>query len=208
MGSRTPGTVRYLNDFVDRSRQANPTVGPSIEALRRSISAGMCPFCPRGPFIVLAGHTEKTHGIGSRSLKEMANYPMRTSICDPEYAARASTVAIARDLQVLGNESLSYETRRRNSLIALGSPAFKLAFPKRPCVVCGVEIRGSRKVCSKACFRLRRADVARSQRKYAISCAIAGCPRPQKSHGLCHTHDAYERRHGDGSHPDRSKRLG
>lgn len=54
------------------------------ETLRGFIEAQMCPWCPKGPFKVLAQHTYRAHGIGGPELRERAGLYKRERICSPE----------------------------------------------------------------------------------------------------------------------------
>lgn len=55
---------------------------------RRLVAAGMCPWCPRGPFRSIAKHTNAAHGVDGRRLRETIGVPWTASICSPELTER------------------------------------------------------------------------------------------------------------------------
>lgn len=77
---------------------------PTPEAIRAAIEAQTCPFCGKGPYKVVAGHTKRVHDIDRRQLRDMAGLRLVDSICAPEHSAerrenalRSGTVAIATE---------------------------------------------------------------------------------------------------------------
>lgn len=74
-------------------------------AVREAITAQRCPFCDGGPYKVIAVHTNKTHGIDRRELREMAGLTSNDSICAPEYSEGARERAERRELHKIGNET-------------------------------------------------------------------------------------------------------
>jgi len=64
-------------------------VAPSQDEMRRSIGNGECPFCGRR-FKNVAAHTNRTHGVDSNQLKEMAGIPKSHSVCSDEYRVQCS----------------------------------------------------------------------------------------------------------------------
>lgn len=66
------------------------------KTLRGFIEAQMCPWCPKGPFKVLAKHTYRAHGIGGPELRERAGLYKRASICSPEEADHHRALVLAR----------------------------------------------------------------------------------------------------------------
>jgi predicted RNA-binding Zn-ribbon protein involved in translation (DUF1610 family) len=97
--------TRSINERTLRSKQLlakgesgtfGAVVAPSPEAVRAAIVAQTCPFCGRGPYKVLAVHTNKTHGVDKRELREMAGLTLGVSICSEGYSARARELASGR----------------------------------------------------------------------------------------------------------------
>ncbi|MFE7906511.1 hypothetical protein [Streptomyces albogriseolus] len=82
--------------------QSERRVSYDPEAVRAAIEAQLCPFCGRGPYKVIAVHTNKTHGIDKWELREMAGLTTRDSICAPEYASRARELAVQRKIHEFG----------------------------------------------------------------------------------------------------------
>lgn len=70
--------------------------GPSLlrqrtpQDLTESLRLGLCPFCSAGPFVVVAIHTNRAHGIDRRMLRDYIGVTYTTSICDPTHSAVAS----------------------------------------------------------------------------------------------------------------------
>lgn len=82
---------RELSEANDRSSPSDTSAGvhgavvaPSKEALRAAIESQTCPWCGRGPFKMLASHTNREHGIDRVELRDLAGLPRRSSICSPE----------------------------------------------------------------------------------------------------------------------------
>jgi hypothetical protein len=65
--------------------------------IREYISAGICPFCERGPFRSLAHHVNPTHGVDKYQLRDMAGYTMDQPLCSEEVSERCR-----RDIAVCG----------------------------------------------------------------------------------------------------------
>lgn len=77
--------------------QANPVVAPSQDAIRESIESGICPWCGRGPYKMLAGHVNGQHGIDRFELRELAGLTRHVSICDPAYSDERRDLAQRQD---------------------------------------------------------------------------------------------------------------
>ena len=61
--------------------------------VRAAIEAQTCPFCGKGPFIIVAGHTQRAHGIDRYELRDLAGLYYSTSITPPEHAAERAQAA-------------------------------------------------------------------------------------------------------------------
>ncbi len=59
---------------------------PDTEKVKALVLEGFCPFCGKGPFRVLAGHTYRIHDTDRRQLRDLIGVYYSTSICDPEYS--------------------------------------------------------------------------------------------------------------------------
>ncbi len=90
-------TIIVRESRRSRAGTAEPVMPLDPETIQRAIAAGMCPWCPRGPFTVLAGHVVKLHGIGRRELCDMAGLMYSDSICDPDFSAAAAKRSRDRD---------------------------------------------------------------------------------------------------------------
>ncbi|GAP53824.1 hypothetical protein AHiyo6_03890 [Arthrobacter sp. Hiyo6] len=72
-------------------------IAPSKEALLSAIAAQTCPWCGRGPFKVLASHTNKEHGVDRLELRRLADLSSSASICSPDTSGRARASLAARN---------------------------------------------------------------------------------------------------------------
>lgn len=128
--------------------------------------AGKCPWCGRGPYRLLAGHTNKSHGIDKYELRDLAGVAYSTSICDPELAEELSKNSKRRGS---GGVIASAGPRKQARISDAGRAAWREAVgrltfaqhsaagkiggpkggairgaqmrkPRQPCVVCGGEI--------------------------------------------------------------------
>ncbi len=63
---------------------------PKTAEIKRYVKAGICPFCGRGAFKVLALHTNAVHGVDRWQLRELGGFGYSESICDPAYAAECA----------------------------------------------------------------------------------------------------------------------
>lgn len=153
---------------------------PEQSTARRFVESGLCPFCEAGPFVLLAGHTNKAHGIDRFQLRDCAGLPYSAVICDPAHSAacsenvrqrpftdedrrkahggkrRISQYARAADLEKLHSwrETVGESAYRASRRAGGRASAEKTARP-HPCPTCGEVIPRSRPMfCSAAC-RLR-----------------------------------------------------
>lgn len=72
-------------------------VAPSKEALRAAIESQTCPWCGRGPFKMLAMHTNREHGIDRVELRDMAGIPRSGSICSAETSDASRRALVGRE---------------------------------------------------------------------------------------------------------------
>ena len=49
------------------------------------ILAGICPYCGRGPFVSIAAHTARAHGVQNRQLRDEFGFTYSEVICDKSY---------------------------------------------------------------------------------------------------------------------------
>ncbi|MEH0586209.1 hypothetical protein QA942_19815 [Streptomyces sp. B21-106] len=85
--------------------QTERQVSYDPEAVRAAIAAQRCPFCGKGPYKVIAVHTNKTHGVDKYELRDLAGLSTQDSICAPEYSERARENAIRNEIYKRGNQS-------------------------------------------------------------------------------------------------------
>lgn len=90
------------------------------ESMRRQILEGICPYCSRGPFRMVALHINLAHGIPQRQLRESLGFMYGDSICDPEISEKMSHAGKDKNPNALGKAErhpLSPEARRRKALL-------------------------------------------------------------------------------------------
>ncbi|MBK6040828.1 hypothetical protein [Streptomyces sp. MBT55] len=63
------------------------TADPTREEIQAGIEAQICPWCGKGPFKILAGHTTRLHGVDRLQLRDLAGLLYRTPVCDPSVTA-------------------------------------------------------------------------------------------------------------------------
>jgi primosomal protein N' len=99
MSGRIPQTKGRNAGALDReirarrsgdSGQSTPTVPPSQRAIREAIAAQMCPWCHRGPFVMLPVHTNKMHGVDKLELRDLAGLKKADPICSEDLLAKLS----------------------------------------------------------------------------------------------------------------------
>lgn len=56
----------------------------SKDVVRRAIEAGICPWCNRGPYKMIASHTTRVHGVDARELRDLAGLTYSTSLLPEE----------------------------------------------------------------------------------------------------------------------------
>ena len=96
--------MRRVNDFYEGPVEALPSA-----VARAAIRDQVCPWCERGPFLVLANHTYAAHGISSFTLHEMAALSLSASICAPDISTRRADLARRSGL----GHNVSIDARRR-----------------------------------------------------------------------------------------------
>lgn len=64
--------------------------GPDRNAILRGIEAQLCPWCGKGPFAMLAVHTNKIHDIDKWMLRELAGLTTNDPLCAPEVSEKMS----------------------------------------------------------------------------------------------------------------------
>ena len=169
---------------------AGRVLPPSAEATRRAVMAGICPLCGRGPFQVLAGHTQKVHGVDRFELRELADLTYSASLLDDRTREQFSERARARlALGVPLPSSKGVRTKRRLSPAGKRIQADKLhRFAERlgpdgiarqrtaaarrsgelqrkphPCPACGTILPTAHPItCSSDCRRVIRVRTARA----------------------------------------------
>jgi predicted nucleic acid-binding Zn ribbon protein len=164
-------------------------VPPSAAATRRAVEAGICPFCGRGPFILLAGHTNRAHAVDRWELRELAGLAYSTSILAPEDRERVRErnrgrpppdgrlnrgrrhrmSPAGREAQLAGYRRWSTTPEaaaQRRSAAAVSGRRRRLP---HPCPVCGATVpTAARVTCSAACRRvIRRRTQAKAARTRA-----------------------------------------
>lgn len=181
---------------------AEPVVAPSQEAIRQAIESGICPWCGRGPFKMLAGHVNGQHGIDRFEFREMAGLTRHTSICDPAFAderrehirrvgikppparrGRNLTISTAGREQMRANAKATHakmkgtEAARQGGLAGGRVRGDQLRKERQPCVVCSGDIafvpgRVQQKTCSKDCLTVFKARTMSRMRGQVTVCHL------------------------------------
>jgi hypothetical protein len=181
---------------------AGRVLPPSVEATRRAVLAGICPFCGRGPYQVLAGHTQEVHGVDRFELRELADLTYSTSILDERtreaFQARAKARLAAgiplptnqgtrkkRRLSPAGKRIAAEKLHRFAEQLgpeglsrqrkAAARRSGELRRKPHPCPACGTIMPTAHPItCSPACRRLIRVRTARASAEKRVRRARGG----------------------------------
>lgn len=196
-----PGNTRVL-ETKGRMQHRDPNPGnrvtpPGIEATREAILAGMCPFCGKTGFKMLAGHTQRAHGVDRLELRAMGGFVLRESVCAPELseAFRERTAARRANGELWSGNPISQprnvgeEGKRRqvekNKRMAERTRARYEENPDR-CAVCTAPIpfekHNDNTTCGDACRRSLLATKARAQARRS---GRMGSDKPPKDCAVC-----------------------
>lgn len=124
------------------------------------VKAGMCPFCAAGPFVIVAAHVSRTHGVTVEDFRDLLGIKKRESICDPAYSEGASLRG--RERFPGGFKISNVETagipRHRSSALAASQEARRKC---RVCPICGGEYQTAPgsfplRTCSESCASVAR----------------------------------------------------
>src|SRR5690242_21894038 len=80
--------ARRMQHAAVPAGQFGAVVPPSLEAIREAIAEQKYPWCGRGPYHILAGHTGRVHGVDRHELRRLAGLGRGDAICSPEVTAR------------------------------------------------------------------------------------------------------------------------
>jgi predicted nucleic acid-binding Zn ribbon protein len=151
------------------------------------VEAGICPFCGRGPFTVLAGHTNKVHAVDRRELRELAGLTYSASIIPAEYreqlrlrrqgqsppdgtlnrGKRYRISPAGREAQLSGYRRWSKTAAAQTQRLAAAARNGDLRRRPHPCPVCRTIVPSARRLtCSPECRRVIR---RRTQAKAAAT---------------------------------------
>jgi hypothetical protein len=77
----TPGlrNKKLLKKALEPNR-LNAVLPPSQEAIRRALEARLCPWCGKGPWDSIAGHTVRAHGVDRKELRDLAGLTYSVSL--------------------------------------------------------------------------------------------------------------------------------
>jgi hypothetical protein len=159
---------------------------PDEAGIRAAVLAGICPWCRKGPYKVVAGHTTRVHGVDRLKLRELAGLTYSASICDPEVSEAcrergASPESLAR-IREPGLAAVKRKGRKlspaaqelsRQKLAAVQSPAQRaaaLAAAATP------EARAKQRAAMQAYSDRARAEMGHgSYRRYQTGCRCEPC---------------------------------
>ena len=105
----------------DHHGHGGPQALLTKETVRDFVDALMCPWCDKGPFKSLAGHTTIAHGIDGKELREAAGLPFSAVITAPDLHAYHVQQGKKRDMAKLrenldprGKRTLSEAAKEAN----------------------------------------------------------------------------------------------
>lgn len=102
-------------------RVTNPE---SVEAIRRSLEAFICPWCGEGPYKLLASHTNRAHGVDRKELRELAGLLKNSSITPDDVRERRRQLGRERGMPTAAREA--HRKRREYSAAGLAAQRAKL----------------------------------------------------------------------------------
>lgn len=169
MKSRTHKTLGVneskLYDAAKRDRRSlDPQALLSPEAMRAFIDSCMCPYCDRGPFKVLAVHTNKAHGIDRRELRAQAGLTLNEPVASAEFRKRARELAFERDIGHSEAARVALRNAKRRQMTDAGKAKVARVTAERMAAIPlhvkqGMARRASLSVTPEG--RLRRAEALR-----------------------------------------------
>lgn len=149
--------TRGVNDRMlrvearERHRDLDPQALLTETVVRRYVDSRICPYCGAGPFVLLASHTSRAHGVSPLELRHAAGLRSKHSLSTPDHQAamrahRANLIesgaltdkdgaraiaarraeewrAVEGRIQVLVNQGLSYKAIAE----ALGIPESRIS---------------------------------------------------------------------------------
>lgn len=111
--------------------QYGRTSAPWQEQLLSCIQSGVCPWCGRGPWKVLATHTRSAHGVTGQQLREQAGLTKYASICDPQHSAARAEMRRGERLPDVAYDRTRHK-KRTFSAAGLDAQRAKLAAVRDP----------------------------------------------------------------------------
>ena len=82
------------------------------QVFRTIVLAGMCPFCDAGPFKIVAGHTNRAHGVDRKKLRDLAGLTFTASITAPDLHAEWSEMRRAEFQALNGRDRAALIAKR------------------------------------------------------------------------------------------------
>lgn len=101
LGNITPNLQRYEATLPDDALAA--------------VTEQVCPFCGEGPFVVVASHVYRMHGITARDLRNMLGLYASKSICDPAHSAYCRDRLTDPDKQLVLRDAWMVADRSRKA---------------------------------------------------------------------------------------------
>ena len=153
-----------------------------VETARTDLGNGMCPICGAGPFLLVAGHTNRAHGVDKIELRYMAGLGVGDSILIEEAwdtRSEASKLKLKRDPDIM-----------RNTQIASRAGGYK------------VKNRSPKWLKSQRAHaaRMQPLGMAANRDRPKQICNQTGCVRRTHGRGLCSMHYKRMRRTGRPAH--------
>ena len=76
------------NGKTDSGYRGRVVTSIDVAEIREAIVTQICPWCGKGPFAMLAVHTNKAHDIDKWQLRELAGYTTRQALCAPDISEK------------------------------------------------------------------------------------------------------------------------
>lgn len=161
----SPLRERGLGWFIRPEYPALGVLPPDAEIVD-ALTVGVCPFCGRGPFVVVLQHVRKLHGISHVELRDLAGITQHHKFTDATYSARI--VRANRDRKPLGDARGSSGPKRRTRAVrSANAERGRNSMKFKPCSApgCSNLVRYRlRETCSDECLHDARRSGSRSNR--------------------------------------------
>jgi hypothetical protein len=118
--------------------ERDPQALLTAEVVRRTLDAGVCPYCSRGPFEMVLNHVSRAHGLSSREMHELAGVTLTHTFASPRLVERQRANGKRRDMSAV---RAAFDPTKPRSLTAAAKSknAEKLALTRERAVAVSTE---------------------------------------------------------------------